>query len=164
MAILPTAGDWESRDPARVARAARVEATRHRRAHGTKIAEQLDLLADTITSPMCGGPLHLLEDGSIECLADDCPNDTAVTDLLSDPEREHIVRIEEDRFHVKHPLRERINDGMLSCTIHTQLSDMDAPPTASGVYRVYPVDDESDTRALGDPRLYFQPVDSSPQT
>lgn len=85
--------------------------------------------------PMCGASLLLNDASQIACTAGEgCPDELAVHKLLSDAEREHIVRIKGDRFHVKHPLRERVNDGMLDCTLYVSLCEF--RPTNPGQYRV----------------------------
>ena len=56
-------------------------------------------------------------------------------DLLNDPETEHIVSFTKTGFTVKHPLRERLNDALLSCALHRYVSELPGPPTMPGVYR-----------------------------
>lgn len=86
--------------------------------------------------PACGNAsLVLGSTGHVECEHEDCAMTDAVDLLLSDEETEHVVRFEDDRFHVKHPLRERIGDALLNCTVYTSIHD-DPPGIDSGLYRV----------------------------
>lgn len=83
----------------------------------------------------CGQTLHLWAMGEIQCTAPDCPDRDAVTKLLSDPESDHRVRINEHDYIVKHPLRERIDGGLFNCSLHDRinLGPSDIEP---GEYRV----------------------------
>jgi hypothetical protein len=84
----------------------------------------------------CGETLHLMSGGLIMCLARGCPDQGAAQKILSDRETEHVVVFGEDLFTVRHPLRERIGDGLLSCEVHDMCWRMDGPPGgAAGRYR-----------------------------
>lgn len=87
--------------------------------------------------PACGsGSLFLGTRGYVTCSVNDCPRPTAVSDLLDDRETEHVVNIGETGFTVRHPLLERLDDALLTCTVHERLSRYDGPPVEPGRYRV----------------------------
>lgn len=65
----------------------------------------------------CGTTLFLAEGGHVTCSYGMCPNPSAVDELLAERETEHIVRLGEYGYDVKHPLRERIGDQLLSCGV-----------------------------------------------
>ena len=108
--------------------------------------------------PMCGHDLMLNAALQIECRNIECPDEDAVHKLLQDTERTHIVTVEDDRFHVKHPLRERINDEILTCTIHERLTTLPKQPKP-GSYRVSPIDPDPDSTSLHADLLYFEDLD-----
>lgn len=84
----------------------------------------------------CGPTLHAA--GSpprVCCGGQDCPEPTAVDRILSDPETEHIVEVGSASFSVKHPLRERVDDELLVCRLHSTLSICGGPPVPPGTYR-----------------------------
>lgn len=87
--------------------------------------------------PWCG--LHYLRfdvgTGMLRCAAPGCGNRFAASFILSEEETEHIVEVDDERFHVKHPLRERIGDALLTCTIHQALTEA-SPAFEPGRYRV----------------------------
>jgi hypothetical protein len=84
----------------------------------------------------CGRTLFLGEGGHITCSWAMCPDPSAVDELLNDRETEHIVRLWDDTFSVVHPLRERLNDGIINCQLHDFLAQQDGPPYEPGRYRV----------------------------
>lgn len=91
--------------------------------------------------PACGGILARDASGVIICTEAGCPDTLAAHKVLAEDETEHIVSIEPERFHVKHPLRERIDDALLSCGIHARISNLpvsvvDAKDLGPGIYRV----------------------------
>lgn len=63
----------------------------------------------------CGETLFVGSGGHITCSYLECKNPTAVDDILGDGETEHIVTLEGERFHIEHPLRERLDDGLQRC-------------------------------------------------
>lgn len=82
--------------------------------------------------PMGCGETLALRDGQIACLGTDCPEPAAVATILADPETDHLVRINETSFSVRHPLRERLADALLTCGLTAQLGrDVPVP----GAYR-----------------------------
>lgn len=88
--------------------------------------------------PMCGGQsLFRASGGHITCSRSDCPNPTAVDEILAERETEHIVQLGHDNFTVRHPLRERLNDELMDCELHTWISDLSGPPRKPGGYRVF---------------------------
>lgn len=85
----------------------------------------------------CGRTLFLGSGGFVTCSWHKCPNPTAVTDLLDDPEHEHVVEIGATSFSVQHPLRERLEGALFECALHSRLAALDGPPATVGRYRVY---------------------------
>lgn len=79
---------------------------------------------------------------SLICVARDCPDPTAADKVLADGEVEHIVTLEEEHFHIQHPLRERIDGELFACPLHAYLASLDSPPVAPGRFRVAPGGDE----------------------
>lgn len=76
--------------------------------------------------PVCGREtLRLTDTGYLWCAGEDCDQPFAAREVLADPETEHVVHFEDDGYQVKHPLRERIGDALLTCRviehINTQL-------------------------------------------
>lgn len=89
----------------------------------------------------CGQTLFLGSGGYVTCSLDVCPNPTAAADILADPEAHHIVDLTEAGFTVRHPLRERLGDELMSCSLHTWVAKLPGPPRVPGRYRVLtPVD------------------------
>jgi Family of unknown function (DUF6085) len=88
----------------------------------------------------CGQTLFAADGGHITCRRLTCPRPTAVTDLLEDRETEHIVEFDPRTFTIRHPLRERIDDALLTCDLHDYVSRLDGPPVQPGRYRARSVD------------------------
>lgn len=87
---------------------------------------------------MCGGSLFLASGGYVTCSRADCPNPTAVSDLLIDHmARHHVVVLRDDTFSIEHPVRERLTGTLLSCGLHEELSDASGPPLKPGTYHVH---------------------------
>jgi hypothetical protein len=82
----------------------------------------------------CGQTLYLGEGGSVVC-GSDCPRPNAVTELLSDPETEHVVAVDSGGWSAKHPLRERIGDVLLTCGLSDAVLALTSP--GPGLYRVH---------------------------
>lgn len=85
----------------------------------------------------CGQTLFAGEGGHVTCSYGMCPNPSAVDELLADRETEHIVQLGEYGFDVKHPLRERLDDALLGCSLARWIGEQapaDLPPV--GRYRV----------------------------
>lgn len=73
----------------------------------------------------CGPRLHVMSGGMIMCLAPECPDPGAVTGIISDPETEHVADITSDGWTLKHPLRERVGDGLFACGAGRALAQFD---------------------------------------
>jgi hypothetical protein len=73
--------------------------------------------------------------GLIMCLAKDCPDPGAVTQIISDPETCDVVQIDGDGFSILHPLRERLDGGLFDCPVNKALAAMAEPPALPGRYR-----------------------------
>lgn len=84
----------------------------------------------------CGQTLFAGKGGYVTCSFLKCPCPDAVSKLLDDPEHEHIVTLEGQRFHVQHPLRERLDGQLHACGLHRYLTELDGPPRKPGRYRV----------------------------
>lgn len=85
----------------------------------------------------CGPSLFRAPSGHITCSYVECPNPSAASDVLADPEVEHVVEFKEDAFYVLHPLRERLEGWLFDCPVHRQISDLSGPPVEPGRYRRY---------------------------
>lgn len=84
----------------------------------------------------CGQTLFLGAGGHVTCSLIGCPRPTAADELLGDTETEHIVMLGADEFTVRHPLRERLDDALLDCQLHSDIRYMSGPPRQLGRYRV----------------------------
>lgn len=83
----------------------------------------------------CGETLGYVDD-VVACLNRQCPRPSAVHEILADRETEHVVVLHESTFTVRHPLRERLDDQLVTCRLHLWLQDQDGPPAPLGRYRV----------------------------
>lgn len=97
----------------------------------------------------CGATLFLAAGGHVTCSGADCPRSGAVTDLLADTETEHIVLFGETGFTVRHPLRERLDDALMDCDLHSDIAAMDGPPVRPGTYRARWADYDAATPGYG---------------
>jgi hypothetical protein len=87
--------------------------------------------------PACGSEALMLgEGGFVTCSRLDCPRPEAAALILADGDTAHLVELRETDFTVRHPLCERLDDALLSCTLHQHLQLM--PPRRPGRYRVLP--------------------------
>jgi hypothetical protein len=82
----------------------------------------------------CGATLILTVGGQLICNGDDCLNSFAAAEILGDPETEHVVEISETDFTILHPLRERLDNALLACELHSFLAQLDEPPVEPGSY------------------------------
>lgn len=85
--------------------------------------------------PVCGSHALTVVGDMVTCQAENCPRPAAVTAILSDQEIEHLVTFDDDGFTIKHPLRERLDDALLSCDLHRHCARLSGPPVLPGVYR-----------------------------
>lgn len=92
----------------------------------------------------CGNTLALDPCGSITCTNPGCPRPDAAADILGDGETEHVVQLDPHEFTVRHPLRERLDDALMTCTLHGHVKSMARPPHPPGRYRVYRARADSD--------------------
>lgn len=93
----------------------------------------------------CGDTLELNQHGQVSCGHVDCPDPHAVQIILDHDEPNHIVRITEDGWIVKHPLLERVEDKLFDCALGKSLA-MFPPPKGHwrpGDYEVTVNDDGS---------------------
>lgn len=85
--------------------------------------------------PACGGAsLFVVEGGYVTCSRIDCPRPDAAHIILADSETEHIVRLDAAGWTVRHPLRERIGDALMGCTLNRYLQEIDQPEE-TGTFR-----------------------------
>lgn len=71
----------------------------------------------------CGETLFRTGDGHIMCSNFECERSLAVSELLTDVETEHIVTFDDSGwFTMRHPLRERLDDALLRCRVHTYVA------------------------------------------
>lgn len=74
--------------------------------------------------------------GRVVCDSVSCPRPSAASEVLADQETEHVVTMALDGFTLRHPLRERLDDALLSCTLHLRLNRGYPSDVAPGLYRV----------------------------
>ncbi|MFJ4828439.1 DUF6085 family protein [Streptomyces sp. NPDC088747] len=78
--------------------------------------------------PGCGGTsLYVGSRGLLHCPLGGCPRSDAAHVILADGETEHVVKLNADGWIVRHPLRERIGDALMTCTLNTYLWEVDQP-------------------------------------
>lgn len=85
----------------------------------------------------CGQTLFRASGGYVTCSYIGCANPSAVSDILEDRETEHLVDITDAGFIVRHPLRERMGDDIMTCRLTDYMHAQDGPPPKPGRYRVY---------------------------
>lgn len=96
----------------------------------------------------CGQTLFVGDGGYVTCSYSECPRPDAASDILLDPETEHVVTLASEGFTVKHPLRERLDDALLDCMLHETIQH-GGPPAAPGIYRVTHVGHDPVNSSLG---------------
>jgi hypothetical protein len=102
-----------------------------------------DLLKVEGNCPMgCGRTLFVGEGGHVTCSWRECPNPTAVDEILADTETEHIVIFGERGFNVQHPLKERLKGTLFNCELVKSLTSLQGPPVLPGKYRFVDQDGE----------------------
>lgn len=89
----------------------------------------------------CGDTLFLGTGGYVTCSLIGCPDPSAASEILEDPETEHIVVFDEKGFTVQHPLRERLAGELFDCPLHEYCRRFDGPPVVAGRYRAHAVAD-----------------------
>lgn len=82
----------------------------------------------------CGQTLHLGEGGYLYCRKLKCPDPSAASEVLDDRETEHVVTFTLTGFTIRHPLKERLGDKLLTCDLQELLSAQ-TPPQVMGRYR-----------------------------
>lgn len=74
---------------------------------------------------------------TLVCSNPDCPRPAAAAEILEDRETDHIVTIFDDGWKMRHPLKERLDDELDSCTVFKKtVSDWTAREVPLGRYRV----------------------------
>ena len=88
--------------------------------------------------PMGCGPTlrRRTADDMIVCQHASCRRPTAVSEMISDREAEHVVQLTAEGFTVRHPLRERLDDDLVRCLLNEFLGALTAQPVPDGRYRV----------------------------
>lgn len=71
----------------------------------------------------CGETLDVNAAGNVMCVNATCPEPYTIADILQDPETEHIITCYSDSWSMKHPLRERLNDELLTCAAGEEVSE-----------------------------------------
>lgn len=89
--------------------------------------------------PACGARcLFLRSSGYVTCSAVECPNPTAVADMLDRPSY-HVVEIGEGGWAIQH--QTTCFPNLLDCGLHHRFSNwmdtLDGPPVAPGRYRLH---------------------------
>lgn len=88
--------------------------------------------------PGCGRARTLTVDraGRVVCTSGSCPAPTAAHRVLTEVDPFHIVSVDAARFHITHPLIERL-DGLLldGCALDRFMAAQAGPPVAPGRYR-----------------------------
>lgn len=85
----------------------------------------------------CGETLHLGEGGFVTCMKLECPAPDAASSILEDQETEHVVTFTLTGFTIRHPLKERLGDALLTCDLQELLSAQGDAPQVHGRYRAF---------------------------
>lgn len=88
----------------------------------------------------CGQTLFLGEGGHVTCSHLDCSNPEAVDIILNESLVHHEVTLGDATWNVIHPLRERIDDQVLDCSLGEYLESLSGPPRQPGRYLVWLTD------------------------
>lgn len=83
----------------------------------------------------CGAHLYAEEGRSfnrIICMAQGCPRISAAQEILEDAESEHTVQFSGSGFTIRHPLRERLDDKLMTCDLHLVCTGFPGPPDGRG--------------------------------
>lgn len=88
----------------------------------------------------CGQTLTLAPDTAVACSNPECIHPRAVRDLLANPQTDHVVMITDDgQAVVQHPLRERAEGSLFSCSFAVDVyhaAGQPTPPPEPGTYVV----------------------------
>lgn len=83
-----------------------------------------------IYCPSCGAPDLVVtanKGGLLRCTYVMCPEPDALERILADPRiHQHTVRLDEEGWTVRHPLIERLDDRLFTCSLNHYLSSDDA--------------------------------------
>jgi hypothetical protein len=72
--------------------------------------------------PRCGqASLFLGEGGHVTCGQPYCPAPGAASEILADRQTSHVMVSDGEGFTLRHPLRERLGDELLTCQVHAAL-------------------------------------------
>jgi hypothetical protein len=72
----------------------------------------------------CSGlSLEVNEFGTLRCRSEKCPRPPAAAELLANPETEHLVVLAEFGYTIQHPLKERLEGRLFTCSVHAAVSD-----------------------------------------
>ena len=107
----------------------------------------------------CGQTLLINSAGFIRCAAETCPRPTAVSELLTDVESEHIVMLQAGgNWTLRHPLLERIETDLFSCHIadHVLADVVNDNAPEPGVYRIVYVGHDPVSTTLHAPMLRWE--------
>lgn len=85
----------------------------------------------------CGQTLYLGDGDYVTCMKLECPVPDAVSTLLDDRETEHQVRLTEDGFTIRHPLRERLGDALMKCDLDQHVRNLDPSRVVVGLWRLH---------------------------
>lgn len=85
----------------------------------------------------CGQTLACTSAGAITCHHPDCTRPRALTELLAVDEPDHTVWFDTDSFTVLHPLRERLDNRLVTCALHAHCAALPGPPADPGRYRAW---------------------------
>ncbi len=83
----------------------------------------------------CGETLFIGQGGYITCSVLHCPRPDAVADILGTRETGHLVEVTAAAYSILHPLRERLDNALLTCPLPAYLDAQSGPPGAPGSYR-----------------------------
>lgn len=87
--------------------------------------------------PACGGEsLFVASGGYITCSRSDCPDPTALADILEERETHHLVTFKADGWTCRHPLIERKGNQLVECEVNSLLQTLMGPPPVLGTYRL----------------------------
>lgn len=103
------------------------------------------IILEGLFCPQCGGPTLGVSGNHIQCTNINCELPEAAERILSDRETEHVVVMEPSSWSMKHPLRERLDDELLTCYVGSHIAEfyemymsgqMDGTPVEPATYRV----------------------------